>query len=100
MNLNLNMIKSMAANPAVFSRAQSFYNFGATIKYYIIYDKVDDYQVFAEVIEDPDLFHVHLNINEQGKVTHHMCDCGGFHTKFGSCKHVIALLLRLYDDQI
>lgn len=41
-----------------------------------------------------------MNINEQGKVTHHMCDCGGFHTKFGSCKHVIALLLRLYDDQI
>lgn len=99
-NLNLNSIKNQAANPAVFSRAQSFYNNGAVIKYYITYDKEDLYQVFAEIEDDDQTYHVHLSLDEKSKLTHDQCDCGGFHTKFGSCKHVVALLLHLYDDQI
>ena len=46
------MIKDRAANPAVFSRAQSFYNSGGKIQYYITYDSVDFYQIFGEVTED------------------------------------------------
>lgn len=99
-NLNLNSIKNQAANPAVFSRAQSFYTNGAVIKYYMTYDKEDLYQVFAEVEEDGQTYHVNLSLDEKSKLTHDQCDCGGFHTKFGSCKHVVALLLRLYDDQV
>ena len=53
MNLNQTMIKNRAANPAVFSRAQSFYNSGGKIQYYVTYDPVDLYQIFAEV-EDID----------------------------------------------
>ena len=52
MNLNQTMIKNRAANPAVFSRAQSFYNSGGKIQYYVTYDPVDLYQIFAEVEDD------------------------------------------------
>lgn len=99
-NLNQNTIKNIAANPAVFSRAQSFYQNGAMIKYYITYDKEDLYQVFGEVEDDGQIYHVNLSLDDRSKLTHDQCECGGFHTKFGSCKHVVALLLRLYDDQI
>ncbi|MGL4337314.1 MAG: SNF2 helicase associated domain-containing protein [Turicibacter sp.] len=100
MNLNLNDIKDIAANPAVFSRAQAYYYNGAVVEYYVTYDSLDLYQVFAEVLEGSKTYKIHISMDDHSKVTDHTCDCGGFHTKFGSCKHVIAALLKMYDDQI
>ncbi len=99
-NLNPSMIKDRAANPAVFSRAQSFYNSGGKIQYYITYDSVDFYQIFGEVTEDEERHQVLINLDEKSQFIHHQCDCGTFTAKFGSCKHVIATLLKVYDDQI
>ena len=100
MNLNQTMIKNRAANPAVFSRAQSFYNSGGKIQYYVTYDPVDLYQIFAEVEDDNELHHILINLDEKSKVIHDQCDCGTFLSNFGSCKHVIATLLKVYDDQV
>ena len=99
-NLNQTMIKNRAANPAVFSRAQSFYNSGGKIQYYVTYDPVDLYQIFAEVEDDNELHHILINLDEKSKVIHDQCDCGTFLSNFGSCKHVIATLLKVYDDQV
>ncbi|HAX74121.1 MAG TPA: helicase, partial [Firmicutes bacterium] len=98
MNLNLSDIKDMAANPAVFSRAQSFYFSGGLIEYYVTYDTLDLYQIFAVVHEDKE-YKVHISLDEQSKITDETCECKGFHTKFGACKHVIAVLLKVLDDQ-
>lgn len=100
MNLNQNMIKNRAANPAVFSRAQSFFNSGGKIQYYITYDPVDFYQIFAEVTDDGERYQILINLDDRGTVIHDQCDCGTFISKFGSCKHVIATLLKVYDDQV
>ena len=49
MNLSQTRIKNRAANPAVFSRAQTFYNSGGKIQYYVTYDSTDLYQILFEV---------------------------------------------------
>ncbi len=100
MNLNQSMIKNRAANPAVFSRAQSFYSSGGKIQYYVTYDPMDLYQIFAEVEDDNELHQILINLDENSKLIHDQCDCGTFISKFGSCKHVIATLLKVYDDQV
>lgn len=99
-NLNQNMIKNRAANPAVFSRAQSFFNSGGKIQYYITYDPVDFYQIFAEVNDDGERHQILINLDDRSKIIHDQCDCGTFVSKFGSCKHVIATLLKVHDDQV
>ncbi|MBQ4163507.1 MAG: SWIM zinc finger family protein [Turicibacter sp.] len=100
MNLNQNRIKNQAANPAIFSRAQSFYNSGGKINYYITYDATDFYQIFAEVEDDNETYQIVIQLDEKSKIVHDQCDCGTFLSNFGSCKHVIAVLLKVYDDQI
>ena len=100
MNLNQNRIKNQAANPAIFSRAQSFYNSGGKITYYVTYDATDFYQIFAEVEDDNETYQIVIQLDEKSKIVHDQCDCGTFLSNFGSCKHVIATLLKVYDDQI
>ena len=99
-NLSQTRIKNRAANPAVFSRAQTFYNSGGKIQYYVTYDSTDLYQIFAEVEEDGQSYHILINLDDKSKIIHDQCDCGTFLSNFGSCKHTIAVLLKVYDDQI
>ncbi len=99
-NLNQTRIKNRAANPAVFSRAQAFYNSGGKIQYYVTYDPTDLYQIFAEVEDDGQTYHILINLDDQSKILHDQCDCGTFLSNFGSCKHAIAVLLKVYEDQI
>ena len=65
----------------LFSRAQSFYNSGGKIQYYVTYDPVDLYQIFAEVEDDNELHHILINLDEKSKVIHDQCDCGTFLSK-------------------
>ena len=99
MKLTLEWIQNKAANPAVFSRAQSFYKNNAKIDYYVTYTTPEMAEIMSEVVEGSNTYHVHIQVNEESKTSEDTCDCGGFHTKFGSCKHVIVTLLRVYDDQ-
>ena len=69
MNLNQNRIKNQAANPAIFSRAQSFYNSGGKITYYVTYDATDFYQIFAEVEDDNETYQILIQLDEKSKIS-------------------------------
>ena len=99
MNLTQEWIQNKAANPAVFSRAQSFYKNRAKIEYYITYLASEQVEITAEVTEGEDVYQVQIEVDQKSQSSVENCNCGGFHTKFGACKHAIATLLKVYDDQ-
>ena len=97
--INLEWIAGLAANPAVFSRAQAFYRTSPVRSCVASKEETGYLKILGEVAEGNGLFHPQILLDEKKMTSDHTCDCGGFHNKFGACKHVIVTLLRAYDDE-
>jgi len=97
--INLEWIAGLAANPAVFSRAQAFYRTGPVRTCEASKEETGYLKFTGEVAEGNTLYHPEIILDEKKMTSDHSCDCGGFHNKFGACKHVIVTLLKAYEDE-
>ena len=96
--INLEWISSLAANPAVFSRAQAFYRTNPVKGCSASQEENGYLNITGEVAEGKSLYHPQIKIDQTKMTSDHSCDCGGFHNKFGACKHVIVTLLNVYEE--
>ena len=98
MKLTLDWIQNKAANPAVFSRAQSSFK-DAKIAYRIIDQSAEHWEIIANISDKQGIYNVKIQLNKELLTSVDQCSCGAFHTMFGACKHVLMTFLKIYGDQ-
>ncbi|MCL1950121.1 MAG: SNF2 family helicase [Turicibacter sp.] len=96
--INLEWIAGLAANPAVFSRAQAFFRTNPVRSCLASIEETGYLKIQGEVAEGAKLYHPLIIIDQKKMTSDHRCDCGGFHNKFGACKHVIVTLLKAHEE--
>lgn len=87
-------IKDRAANEATYQRGCKYYN-GKAIKNFIECDK----NHYKAEVWGSDIYHVNIELHDNGQIEKCMCDCPAYYQYMGDCKHIVAVLKQIRDIQ-
>lgn len=98
----LKKIKALAESSPVYLRGVHGYNAGWVRAFAEGSNPFYSCYVTARAVEDGGrAAAVEIGFDEQGEVEYCECDCGQFHPKEGACKHIVAVLVhKYYQDMV
>mgnify|MGYP002517725990 CR=1 FL=1 len=98
----LKKIKALAESSPVYLRGVHGYNAGWVRAFTESVSPFYPCFLTARTVEEDGKTHaVEVGFDEQGELEYFACDCGQFHPREGACKHVVAVLVhKYYQDMV
>lgn len=103
-NFNINDIKNCAENSITYKRGVDYYNKNMIVKIssQIIQNKQEDgYSTKFDAIVKGKSYSSYVTtviVNEYGDIDDLDCNCPAFLENMGSCKHIVATMLKIYNS--
>lgn len=101
-NFNINDIKNCAENLITYKRGAEYYNSNMVVKLSTqkIQNKAEDgYSTkYTALVKGKSYssYDTTVILNDSGDITDFDCDCPAFLENMGSCKHIVAVMLKIY----
>jgi SNF2 family DNA or RNA helicase len=101
-NFNTNDIKSYAENSITYNRGAKYYNENMVVELsrQKIQNKPEDGYTtrYSALVKGKSYssYNTTVILNDNGDITDFDCDCPTFSENMGSCKHIVAVMLKIY----